>query len=152
VTGARILHRIGTAVRLPGRQPLDAIELMCVAATVELGLRLTRLPRLCRVLGVHLELGAPPASTAGLRELALSERERERLDVGWRVLRRRPFNGTCLRRAMLAGFILRRRDHAVRIGVRKADGVVAAHAWLELDGISLDPDSVEDFHTLEGAA
>ncbi|GAA4836917.1 hypothetical protein GCM10023221_12740 [Luteimicrobium xylanilyticum] len=144
------VRRLATAARLPARQKVDAVQLVIVATTVELGLRLTTLPRLARLLRVRVALDAAPSTVVDVDGLALDERERERLDVAWRILRRRPFNGTCLRRAMLGGFVLRRRDHAVRIGVRKANGIVAAHAWLELDGVSLDPDGVRQFHVLGG--
>ena len=144
------VRRLATAARLPARQKVDAVQLVIVATMVELGLRLTTLPRLARLLRVRVALDAAPSTVVDVDGLALDERERERLDVAWRILRRRPFNGTCLRRAMLGGFVLRRRDHAVRIGVRKTNGVVAAHAWLELDGVSLDPDGVRQFHVLGG--
>jgi len=103
------------------------------------------------MLGVRVELNAPPVMVGDVEALEFDARESERLDVAWRILRRPPFNGTCLRRAMLGGFVLRRRDHAVRIGVRKVDGQVAAHAWLEVDGVSLDPDAVNEFHVLGGS-
>jgi len=144
------MRRLATVARLPSRQKFDAIQLACIATTVELGLRLTTLPRLARLLGVRVELNAPPVDVVDADALDLDERERERLDIAWRILRRRPFNGTCLRRAMVGGFVLRHRRHAVRIGVRKGGGEVAAHAWLELDGVSLDPDAVREFHVLGG--
>ena len=70
----------------------------------------------------------------------LSMNERRRLRIAWRVLAIGPFDGSCLRRALVGAWMLRSRDHAVRIGVRKTPDGIRAHAWLEIDGVSLDPD------------
>ena len=46
---------------------------------------------------------------------------------------------TCLRRALVTGHLLRRRDPRLVIGVRKAPGgPFTAHAWLLLEGTALD--------------
>lgn len=89
---------------------------------------------------------AAPVGATTLVEL--SAREREQLDTAWRMLRRPPFNGTCLRRALVGGYFLRAHDPILRIGVAKTDGVVAAHAWVEIDGVGLDPDGAEKYRVL----
>lgn len=142
------LHAARTLLRRPPSAWSDAARTVLLAGAVELGLRRMPVTRLSRLLGVTLLLDGTPAAPGTVDELQLSARERQRLDVTWRVLRHRPFNGTCLRRALLAGRAVRHRDHAVRIGVRKVDGVVSAHAWLELDGVVLDLGSVDDFKVL----
>ena len=55
--------------------------------------------------------------------------------------RRGPINTTCLRQSLLVYWLLRRRGLApeLKIGVRKQDAMLDAHAWVELDGRSLDP-------------
>jgi hypothetical protein len=47
-----------------------------------------------------------------------------------------PGRATCLKRALVLSWLLRRRGIAstLRIGVARRDGVLAAHAWLERDG------------------
>ena len=70
------------------------------------------------------------------------------MDSAWRLLRRRPFNPTCLRRALLGGYVLRRHAPVVRIGVAKTDKLVLAHAWVEVDGVSLDPDAIVLYEVL----
>jgi hypothetical protein len=53
---------------------------------------------------------------------------------------------TCLERALAAKRVLRRRgfNAELHIGVRRADQGYEAHAWLTLDGRSLDP-AADDF-------
>ncbi len=52
-----------------------------------------------------------------------------------------PVTATCLRQALLVYWLLRRRGLSpeLKIGVRKQGDVVEAHAWVELEGRSLDP-------------
>ena len=53
--------------------------------------------------------------------------------------RRGPFGGTCLVRALALQWSLARHgiDSELRVGVRKIDGRLDAHAWLEHDGVPL---------------
>ena len=54
--------------------------------------------------------------------------------------RRGPFKTTCLRQAVLVHWLLRWRGLApeLKLGVRKDERGFAAHAWVELQGRSLD--------------
>lgn len=131
---------------LPLRLKFELLWLLALIAFIESGLRLIGLNRVAKILGVHL--GFDNSTSTSAYDLSLSNRERERLELGLRMLRRGPFNGTCLRRALLAGYILRSHAHAVRVGVRSVDGNIAAHAWLVVDGVSLDPDADEQFARL----
>lgn len=49
-------------------------------------------------------------------------------------------DATCLRQSLLVYYLLRRKGLApgLKIGVRKDDGRLDAHAWVELDGVPLD--------------
>ena len=51
-----------------------------------------------------------------------------------------PYHATCLPRALVVWGLLRRcaLEGALTIGVRKAEGELEAHAWVELDGVSLE--------------
>lgn len=103
---------------------------------VEAGLRLTTLPRLARVLGIRLGSHDEAPVAAGLPAAWI---ERRRVAVG-RVCRHSPFGDTCLRRALVLGRRIRRLQPTLVIGVRRdEDGAVAAHAWLVVDGATLDP-------------
>lgn len=142
----------GSAVRWCGRVPV-ALGAAGTVAAVEALLRTARLPRTARVLGTPLA-SATEASSATARALDLTATEARRLRAVGRVLRLSPFGSTCLRRALCAGHVLRRRDPRLVVGVAKRDGVVSAHAWLVVDGVNLDPDGSADFLPLslgEGA-
>lgn len=126
--------------RWPGMAYLAALGL-----AVEIALRTVPLPRLARSLGAELALSGTAAPTGSIDEVDLTRREADLLDTAWRIMKRRPFNPTCLRQALIGGHILRRRSPQVRIGVTKIAGAVSAHAWVEVEGISLDPDGTTRF-------
>lgn len=88
------------------------------------------------------------APVTSLWNAPLSDREREQLETAWRLLRWGPFNGTCLRRAVVGGYFLRTRGPLLRIGVTKTNGSVAAHAWVEVAGVGLDPDGADVYEML----
>ena len=69
--------------------------------------------------------------------------ERERCSLALRALGRRPLRATCLRRSLVLASLLRRHRPALRVGVTKSGGAVAAHAWLEIDGATLDPEAAQ---------
>lgn len=108
-------------------------QVVLVAIVVEVGLRLSTLPRLTHLLGIRLahdcesdqkpDSGNPPGlPVTWIRPRALAVN---------RVFRHWPFEGTCLRRALVLGHRIRRLDPALLIGVRHDDsGAVAAHAVL----------------------
>ena len=52
-----------------------------------------------------------------------------RLALGTRAER-----GTCLRRALVCGALLRKHSPVLRLGCTRVEGRVHAHAWLELAG------------------
>jgi hypothetical protein len=63
------------------------------------------------------------------------------------VGRRHPVPSTCLSRSLVVWVLLRRRgiDSDIRLGVRKQDGTVAGHAWVEHLGQPInDADDVND--------
>jgi hypothetical protein len=121
---------------------LGIVRLVALAVLVEAGLKLIPLPRLANLMGVPLGLNQLHEQVDNIDDqLPLNKIERELLDSAWRILRHRPFKGTCLRRALIGGHVLRRHKPKLRIGVAKSAGQVKAHAWVELKGISLDPDA-----------
>ncbi|MBA2954241.1 lasso peptide biosynthesis B2 protein [Nocardioides sp. CGMCC 1.13656] len=108
------------------------------AAVVEAGLRVTTLPGLARALGAPLAVGlesyVKPAGDAALPEWA-----QVRVRAARRVLQHWPFGDTCLRQALVTGWLLRRLRPSLHLGVAKVDGEVRAHAWLLVDGMAVDP-------------
>jgi len=141
-----------TVARWFGRVPV-ALGAVGTVVAVEALLRTARLPRTARAMGAPLAT-AREVSSATVAALRLTASEARRLRAVGRVLRLSPFGSTCLRRALCAGHVLRRRDPRLVVGVAKHDGVVSAHAWLVVDGVNLDPDGSADFLPLslgEGA-
>lgn len=64
-----------------------------------------------------------------------------------------PIPATCLTRSLLLGWMLRRRGVAsqLRIGVRLVQGTLAAHAWVEYEGVPINdqPDVGQQFAAFE---
>jgi len=142
-------HRIRTVMRQPPRRWGDLVIAALIAVRVERALRRGGLESAARIGGVRVGMDGSAARVGTLSEVAFSAREREQLDTAWRLLRQPPFNGTCLRRALVGGYFVRHRDPLLRIGVTKVEGEVSAHAWLEVDGVSLDPDAAEKYAVLD---
>lgn len=110
-----------------------------VALVVEIGLSISTVPRVVRLLGIRLAQdhdGVPVGAPADLPAVWIRRRY---VEVN-RVFRRWPFGNTCLRRALVLGHRIRRLDPVLVIGVRHGeDGQLAAHAWLVVGDIALDP-------------
>lgn len=125
----------------PKRSWSDRTELVrdvALLARIEWGLRRTTLPKLTTSLGIGFE-GAPAAIDPELE--ALPGWASRRFRIALAVCKRWPFGDTCLRRSLLIGTRIKELEPVLRIGVdRPADGFLA-HAWLELGGRSLDPES-----------
>jgi hypothetical protein len=138
-----------SGVTRPGRglAPADIPALLSVGATavvVEVGLRVTTLPRLARLLGCPLALEersweADPADAGPLAIRRLPAASARRVRATRRILRHWPFGDTCLRQALISGAQLRRLHPTLHVGVAKSAGEVRAHAWLVIDGAVLDP-------------
>jgi len=65
-----------------------------------------------------------------------------------------PGGGNCLVQSLALDRMLRRRGHPaeVRIGVKREGGGLAAHAWVEYEGVALLEAGLEEFSTLSQAA
>lgn len=102
------------------------------AIAVELGLRLLPLPTLCDALGILLDFDDGTADDRD-RQAASLDSPTGYSRRAWavdRVFARWPFPDTCLRRALVMGFLLRVEQPLLRIGA-PADGEFIAHAWIE---------------------
>lgn len=133
---------------MPPRRWLDLVTAAVLAVRVEHALGGGGVQRAARVGHVRVGMDGTAAPVGTAVDAGLTRREREKLDTAWRLLRQPPFNGTCLRRAIVGGYFLRDRDPVVRIGVAKTDGVVSAHAWVEVSGVGLDPDGTGRYAVL----
>ena len=110
-----------------------------VLPLIEFHLRRATLPVTCRRMRVRLDLdGVAPRSGP---HPPLPGWTRSRIRVAHLVTSHWPAGDTCLRRCLVTGYLLRRLDPVLRIGVgRDRSGAVAAHSWLEIDGRPLDVD------------
>jgi hypothetical protein len=116
---------------------------LCIALLVELGLRVTSLPRLCDLLGVRFAAAGDvlqgPAGSVPPRRL--EPRDAARLRAARRVVAALPWakNAPCLRTALVAGRLLRHRAPTLHLGAALVGGQVTAHAWIVVDGVVVDP-------------
>lgn len=120
--------------------PLGRAAALTIAALymaiAEVGVRFVKLPRLTRWLRISLSTAGvePPPETVSMA--GLRRRELLLLQALGVVAPKWPFaDGPCLRQALVAGWILRRRGPRLRLGVARTDHRVLAHAWLEVDGV-----------------
>jgi hypothetical protein len=114
------------------------LPVIVVACGVEIGLRTLDLRRLARFAGVSLDLAPPDPKTA---ELRIHDVDRARVRAVHVVMRRWPWGarGPCLRRALVAGRMLRHRHPRLVLGAGRDARGTMAHAWLLVDGVALDP-------------
>jgi hypothetical protein len=130
--------------RLRPRDVVEAFAVLAIATRIEISLRRRGLPSTAARFGVRL---AKPLAAAE------PPMPRERLPA-WAVrrarlvqifMRRWPLGDTCLRKSLVIGNRLAALSPELFIGVRAAerDGSVAAHAWLRIRGIDIDPTSAD---------
>lgn len=129
------------------RVPAECIESwssLCyttaTAVAVEALLKFTSLPHACSVLGVTLDIRNGSTADGNLPSPKPEHTTRRVLSIHDQVAlvyARLPLPDTCLRRALTAGFRLRRFKPRLVLGVKKS-GSLAAHAWLEFNGVVLD--------------
>ncbi len=134
---------VRSATRVPVRRWPAVLHAITLWGIVELGLRFVALPRLAAAMGVPLAL-----STAELDDAPRPQWTPAELDtmaLALKVLRRRPFDGTCLRRSLVVGHLIRHRSPQLCLGAKKLDGRVSAHAWLEIDRAFVDVEEPDSF-------
>jgi hypothetical protein len=142
---------VGQWGRMPLRVKLAALQTATLLVLVELALRRFGIDAIARKVGAPLAGGNGPP-TSPMEELDISQlSEHDRLLIAaadW-TLARWVFDATCLRRALLYGWILRHHDPQLHIGLME-DGDVLAHAWLSVDGCTVGAeDNVGDFSRME---
>jgi hypothetical protein len=125
--------------------PRDLAQLAFLALlllVVEGALRLASVDRVARRLGLRF-LDAPTTSVAGQVQLRITPRERRWVNNVGRVVRRWPWDSSCLRQSLLLGWVLRRREPVLMMGVRREGDAILAHAWVRIDGVDLDPTAAQ---------
>ncbi len=118
---------------------MTILHAAAVLMFVEALIRWIPLPRLSRMLGVRVNVGPAARNVEQLPVDALTDRDRRQLRCTMRVTEGWPLSkGPCLRRALVAGHLLRRHHPAVRLGMSPAATGLFAHAWLEIDDRPLE--------------
>lgn len=109
-----------------------------VAVVVEVALRVVGLSRVCRLLGIRLDTAG--TGVAEPPDVLLDDDDVARLRAVQQVTARWPWgaSGPCLRQALTAGRLLRHRAPMLRLGIARGPQRIDAHAWLVVDGASLD--------------
>lgn len=132
VAGIRMMTQWWWHQQWPYR--VATFEVVIVVIVVELGLRIADISRLARWMRVPLatDEASPPSirpdDLAGLT----SHEQRVHWAVHW-IMEHWLYDGTCLRRALVFGWFLRRRKPVIRLGMLD-DQEAVAHAWLEVEG------------------
>lgn len=115
------------------------IRAVVLFATAEIAVRSAPLPRVARWYGATLEFSDDEPRPDG-SSVAMTDAERATLRMLVRVARHWPFGprGACLRHSLAAANVLRSRAPKLRLAVGHGlDRKLAAHAWLEVDGIAV---------------
>ncbi|WP_375492220.1 lasso peptide biosynthesis B2 protein [uncultured Jatrophihabitans sp.] len=107
------------------------------AARFEAVIRTRRVDQLVELAGIRLDATSPRPGTC--RQPSLSARDVFVLRAVHRLYRRSFGERPCLRECLVSGRLLRYRSPALRLGVRSAARSMQAHAWLEFDGVAVDP-------------
>lgn len=132
------MNRLGLP-RVPVRELPNTVAALLLALLVEVGLRLTTLPRLARMMATPLVQPDAQQLLALGGPRPLPNWAKQRVRSTQRTLRHWPFGDTCLRQALVSGFLLRRLNPVLQVGVAKIDGEFRAHAWLIVNGAVVDP-------------
>ena len=129
-----MLRRFRQWRALPHADRAIVLAMMLALPVVSLGLRAFGYVRMRRwIERASSRSHAPPVAD----ELARGERLARLAAIAGR---HGPLEASCLRQSLLVYGLLRRRGSApeLKIGVRREDAGIAAHAWVELAGVSLD--------------
>lgn len=133
---------VQAAVSIPTADIRLALAALTVGTVVEAGLRCVSLPKLCRVGGIRLQPCDATKPQPGLSPLQ-SEHVRRVAHAVRRAYTKGPLPDSCLRRCLCAGFLLRRYEPRLVLGVRNPPRL-EAHAWLDLRGTVLDWNALHD--------
>lgn len=123
-------RRLSRARELTARQWRVLLAALFWLAVTDIALRASGFPRVQRMLLTSRRPGNEKVSPDGMGEIV------RLVDM---AARRLPHSGTCLRRSLVLQRFLRREgiETELRFGVRKTDGGLEAHAWLEHEGLPL---------------
>ncbi|MBE7481012.1 MAG: lasso peptide biosynthesis B2 protein [Polyangiaceae bacterium] len=134
-----VCSKLSTLARLSPRERRAVVRMAPAALVVSAGLGRIPVTSLLRLLGLRAEFQARPNAADQAQAIRNAS-----FAVGiW--ARNWPGMSSCLPRALVLTHALRAHGAVLRIGVaRGASQEVAAHAWVDVDGRSLDGPSAAD--------
>jgi hypothetical protein len=134
---------------LPPTLKIPVVQATAVVIVVEAGIRFTDVARLAGLMRVPLSAEPPVRSDVSVAEptaggrvddakpvTTLTTREQRNYVATMWVLDRWLYDGTCLRRALVSGYFLRRHHPSLRLGL--IDDGETSHAWIEAEGQSFN--------------
>jgi Transglutaminase-like superfamily len=147
VTSLELRRLVRRLAKVRARDLVELAAALLVATRAEWGLRYSTLPATALALGVGVHAMEPAEQPARIQpdRFALPGWAWRRARIASLVMRRWPFGDTCLRHALVTGSRLAALDPEIMIGIRAAAAPqgIAAHAWLRIDGVDLDPLATE---------
>jgi hypothetical protein len=137
-TGSGSLHVLRAWLRLPPRRMVADTKAVVAVLAVEVGLRTSDLEQVVRRFRVPLASGSVPATRVddNANVATLSVREQRHYWAATWALDRWLYGGTCLRRALVTGWFLRRHRPELHLGLIGDGGT--SHAWIEAQGMSFN--------------
>jgi Transglutaminase-like superfamily len=122
-------------------EKVELAHVVLLAMAAEIAVKLFSLPRLASLLGIELvngdRVGRQDAREAVRMDRATVEKRARMVD---RVYRHWPRKGSCLRRAVVLGYRIRRASPTLLFGVAREGSDIRAHAWIEIDGKAVGDD------------
>lgn len=145
-----LFNRVRRVLFLPNRDLWLVLRASIWLAAVDIGLRLFGFQRLLRYVPTAPRSGDGPLHAEVRRRVRRYSRRIEN-SAHFHIAR-----SHCLHRSLVLHFWLRREGlpSELRIGVRKQDGELRAHAWVELQGMVVNDqrDAVAPFTPLQKGA
>lgn len=145
----RLAHLARRFLALPPAARWRYVRALAAVARTDLALRTVGYQRSV----TRAERGAPAARQATVSEIQRARQLARAVEAAARVY---PLHAECLHRAVTLHRLLRHAGlpAAMRIGVRRVEGALNAHAWVELGGevVSDPPGSVESYVPLAPAS
>ena len=133
--------KVSAFVRMGRSRQLSLLQAAAILAAVWAGLRVAGYGRTRSALARTARVRACRAGRS--QAVGANEVEAVVSELGWAVAaaaQYAPFSATCLHRTLALWWLLRRRgiESDVRIGTVRTETGLAAHAWLERDGVALN--------------
>lgn len=128
---------MGDLRRVARLRPSDPFQILVVAAQLiraEILLRRRPVDRAAAGFAMRFDVDEPQHVDA----VALTASERRWLINTSRVLRRWPFDRSCLRRSLVIGWVLRAHEPELVIGTRSDGEGIHVHAWVRIGTHDLD--------------